>query len=258
MKPCFVDARDIDDAWHQLLFAVGRDGISYRIDSGSFEGCCRLELAYASGWIRDPHTEKLSPSIPEGLGITPPTDDEAIREYFANYLMMPECAPNEEYKYSQWIHELIDDVVEEDKKTYTISEITVLEWVIRHFREKGHGTNHCYITIGSNDMLQRYDYKSVKGSTPCMRGLDFKIKDGKLIVSVYFRSWDLWGGFPTNIGGVALLNQYVAQELGVLPGPVCFSSAGLHCYDFQLNMLKKRLRVMDKEGLWMTGFRFKY
>jgi thymidylate synthase len=233
----YIEATNIDDCWHSLLFNIAKYGTTYKITSGSFEGNTRLEFPFVSGYIKNPHTERLAPYIPEGLSISPPTTDDEIYDYFANYLMNPVLFEHEEYRYSQWINEIIED--KKEKESDKIKTISALEWVIRHFKEKGHGNNHCCLTIGSNRMLSSYDGET-KGSTPCLKIIDFKIKYGKLILIVYFRSWDLWSGFPTNIGGLTLLNQYTAGEIGVEPGPIAFSSGGMHCYDFQLKFLEER------------------
>ena len=46
-----------------------------------------------------------------------------------------------------------------------------------------------------------------------------------------------------NIGGLQLLNEYVASHLeGVKSGPLSFYSDGLHCYDYQLESLKAVLK----------------
>lgn len=62
-----------------------------------------------------------------------------------------------------------------------------------------------------------------------------------LLTKVIYRSWDLWGGWPTNMGGFTLLNEYIANELNIKPGPLSFTCKSLHCYDFQLDVLKLRL-----------------
>src|SRR5574343_363368 len=53
-----------------------------------------------------------------------------------------------------------------------------------------------------------------------------------LLTKVIYRSWDLWGGWPTNMGGFTLLNEYIANELGIEPGPLSVTCKSLHCYDF--------------------------
>jgi len=49
---------------------------------------------------------------------------------------------------------------------------------------------------------------------------------------IYFRSWDLWGGFPANLSGMQLLKEYMAQEIGVDDGEMICSSKGLHLYKY--------------------------
>ena len=54
---------------------------------------------------------------------------------------------------------------------------------------------------------------------PCLRGIDTRIRDGRLHFFVYFRSWDLWNGFPANLAAIQLLKEYMAQEIGVAGRP---------------------------------------
>ena len=67
-----------------------------------------------------------------------------------------------------------------------------------------------------------------------------------LTMSVYFRSWDLWAGFPTNLGGLELLKQYVAQECGLENGKMYAYSAGLHIYGYQEEIVRIRTMKGDK------------
>jgi len=48
----------------------------------------------------------------------------------------------------------------------------------------------------------------------------------------YFRSWDLWGGLPANLGAIELMKQYCANEIGVENGEIIATSKGLHLYDY--------------------------
>jgi thymidylate synthase len=88
---------------------------------------------------------------------------------------------------------------------------------------------------------QPYENEADRGTSPCLRGIDTKIKDNQLQFHVYFRSWDLFAGFPENMGGITLLQEFMASELGIEVGTLSFSSLGLHCYDYQLDVLKQRL-----------------
>lgn len=107
------------------------------------------------------------------------------------------------------------------------------------------------MTIGYPESNFSYDkeYKNEmeRGTSPCLRLVDTKIvkEDGEnyLCMNVYFRSWDCYGGWPENMGGLALLQEYMAEELGVKIGTLSFTSKGLHAYDFQLEALKGRIGV---------------
>lgn len=234
MKPVFLEANDLQDVYFQLLTLLWDHGRKYKIDTGSFAGAHRLEFDFCAGFIKYPHSRPLSPIMPEGI---PPTvtDEKLELEYFPNYLMNPELDANEHYKYSSWINGC--DHYSEFKRM--LPQQTPLEWVIKHFKEKGYGNNHCYINVGNVDSGFNYDIpyetEGERRTSPCLRGIDFKIKDHYLIMSVIFRSWDLYAGFPENMGGLTLLNEYICDQLhDVFPGPLAFTSAGLHAYDYQL------------------------
>ncbi|OQB41143.1 MAG: Thymidylate synthase [candidate division CPR1 bacterium ADurb.Bin160] len=260
-----INATTIDDAWYQLLWNIKKHGREYTITSGSFEGHKRLEFDYVNVIIKYPNSRPLAVKIPEWSPLPPPTIEEDIEEYFANYLMDGKLSPNEHYRYSSWIVG--------DGKNCNYNQI---EWAINHFKKYGFGTNHCTINIGNPDSNLEYDkpYKSclickenilykgyekncpncgnelfsnenIRGTSPCLRLLHFKIlqENGEnfLVLKCFMRSNDLWSGWPVNIGGFALLQEFVAQELKISVGPMIYSSAGCHIYDFQLDVLNARI-----------------
>ena len=241
-KSVHVEGTTLGDTWFQLLnrlWEVGRRGIL--ITEGSHKGSHRLEFDMISGMSFYPHQRPLAPILPPSIGEVPTTND-AIQKYFEEYLMNPKLLPNEEYRYSTWIN----------GKLHNPSFVegggleTQIEWIIRHFREKGYGNNHCFIQVGDSTSNFAYDIpysnETERRTSPCLRGLDFKIKENKLLMGVIYRSWDLYGGWPENMGGFTLLNEYVCGMLGdVEPGPMAFFSMGLHCYDNQIKALNKVL-----------------
>lgn len=268
-RPVFVEATTLDDAWYQLLWAAAHRGREYLITSGSFEGQHRLALDYAAGFIHRPHERPLSPTVQEASGLTPPCTDEVGERYFVEYLMDPKLAKNEHYRYSSFI-------VGGDKK---VCEVRQLDWIIEHLKASP-GNEHCYITVGSPNMLLDYDapykqcptcnrtfnwryntcpyhnapltsYEHLRKTTPCLRGLDFRVVDRKLLTHVIYRSWDLVNGWPTNMVGFTLLNEYVASEVGVEPGPLAFSCKSLHiyenCYDYIRARLGKSIPVLEEK-----------
>ena len=80
----------------------------------------------------------------------------------------------------------------------------------------------------------------------CLRVVDFRLDQrNTLHMSVYFRSWDLWGGFPANLAGLQLVKEYVAQYLGAEDGRIIAASKGLHIYDHAVEIAATRLGMSD-------------
>jgi thymidylate synthase len=73
---------------------------------------------------------------------------------------------------------------------------------------------------------------------PCLRGIDTRIRYGKLHFMAYFRSWDLWAGFPSNLAAMQLLKEYMAQEIGVEDGEMIAMSKGMHLYEYSWDLAR--------------------
>jgi thymidylate synthase len=254
IKPVYIEEKTLDSMWFALLSKIYDFGRINNIDSGSFAGSKRLEFDYVSGVIQYPTTRPLAPILPEG--IPPVTTDEDIEKYFVSYLMDGKnLADNEHYRYATWItggkykmpH--IDTEWFGGRNQVVLKAPNQLQWCIDHYKQKGFGNNHCTIQVGYPESNMAYDlpYKNEaeRGTSPCLRLIDTKIveDDGlqKLCFMVVFRSWDLWGAFPENMGGIVMLMEYMANELGIEVGSLAFSCLKLHCYDFELDVLKARL-----------------
>jgi thymidylate synthase len=220
MDLIFIEARDLPDAWFQCVYQILGEGRTYRVDRGSFKGQERLEFDYITVHIKFPGTRPLLPDIPPALGIPNPVANDYLDQYLP-YLMTSAKKEDEEYTYGEYLEPQIDEV-------------------IRMYREDGHGTNQAYMTVGDPNTLRLED-------PPCLRGIDTRIKDERLHFIVYFRSWDLWNGFPANLGAIQLLKEYMAENIGVEDGEIIAASKGLHLYDYIWELA--RLRTMkSKKG----------
>jgi hypothetical protein len=64
------------------------------------------------------------------------------------------------------------------------------------------------------------------------RGLEICWTDpyGKLHYIVYFRSWDLYTGWPSNLAAIQLMKEAMADQIGVEDGELIAISKGLHLY----------------------------
>jgi len=209
----FIKARDLPDAWFQCVYQILDTGRTYTIDRGSYEGQKRIEFDYITVHIKYPGKRPLLPDIPPALGIPNPVDNDYLDQYLP-YLMTSTKKEGEEYTYGEYLEPQIKEVV-------------------RMYREDGHGTNQAYMTVGDPKTLYLSD-------PPCLRGIDTRIKDNKLHFVVYFRSWDLWNGFPANLGAIQLLKEYMAESIGVEDGQIIAASKGLHLYDYIWELAKLR------------------
>lgn len=211
-----IIARDLPEAWFLAIKEVVADGYEYTIDRGSFEGSKRKELDLAIIQILNPSIRPLVPDVPPGM--IPPTSMDYVEEYFANYIMGKERAEKEDYTYGE-------DIVFQVPK------------VIEVLRDRDYNTNQTCMTLGSS--LSIY-----LDSPQCLKVIQIRIRYGKLHMIVYFRSWDLWSGFPTNLAAMQLLKEYILSEVEdpkLEDGDIIAISPGLHLYDYVWSMAKHRL-----------------
>jgi len=209
-----VEARDLSEAWFLCLQKAMVEGYEYKIDRGSYAGQRRKELGLIVVRIKNPGTRPLIPDVPPGV---PPPSTMAYVESYLPYLMTSQRAEGEEYTYGQYLEKQIPEV-------------------IKMYKDQGYNTNQAYMTVG--------DEKSIfQSDPPCLRGIDTRIRDNKLNFMVYFRSWDLWAGFPSNLAGIQLLKEYMASEIGVEDGELIGMSKGLHVYEYAWELARSTLRM---------------
>jgi thymidylate synthase len=217
MEITLLTARDLPDAWFQCVYNIFEKGREYVIDRGSFEGQKRLEYDLMVLKIQFPETRPLIPDIPPGIGLPAPTDMDYVHEYLDKLCSKASKAEDEDYTYGMYLEDQIAEV-------------------IRIYREEGFGTNQACMAVCDRDSI-------FLGDPPCLRQIDTRIYEAerKLHFVVYFRSWDLWAGFPTNLAGIQLMKEYMASEIGVEPGETIAVSKGMHLYEYAWELGKMRL-----------------
>ena len=209
-----ISARDLSEAWFLSLRKTLTHGYEYRIDRGSYAGQRRKELGLVTVHIKNPATRPLIPDVPQG--VPPPSTMDYVESYLP-YLMTSHKAEGEQYTYGQYLEKQIPEI-------------------IKMYREQGPNTNQAYMTVGNEDSVFLTD-------PPCLRGIDTRIRDNKLSFIVYFRSWDLWAGFPSNLAAIQLMKEYMASEVGVEDGELIGISKGLHIYEYAWDLAKTTLRI---------------
>ena len=203
MEISFVQARDLSEAWFLCLRRTLTEGREYRIERGSYAGQHRKELDFVVVQVENPGSRPLIPAVPQG--VPPPTSMEYVESYLP-YLMTAHKREGEQYTYGQYLEKQIPQV-------------------IKMYREDGYNTNQAFMAVGDDKSVFLED-------PPCLRGIDTRVSDGKLDFIIYFRSWDLWAGFPSNLAGIQLLKEYMSSEIGVADGGLIAMSKGMHLYEY--------------------------
>lgn len=239
LKPVVVEAFNLDDAWFQCLNKILDYGHIYTISRGSFQGQRRLEFDYVVVQIKQPGQRPIIPLMPEGFSIPPPTSMEYVEQYM-QYLLTGVKQAGEDYTYGERLVEPKVKVPELGRMFLEMPlQVNQIDEVINLYKKFGHGTNQATMEIGMPSDIKLTD-------PPCLRIIDTRIRYGKLHFMLYFRSWDLWAGFPSNLAALQLLKEYMAKEIGVSDGEIIAASKGMHLYEYTWELAQTRTR---KTGL---------
>lgn len=85
----------------------------------------------------------------------------------------------------------------------------------------------------SEDMMRKTK------DTPCTLALDFKIRDKKLYLHVFMRSNDLIFGLQYDLPAFTMIQEIIANTLGVELGNYNHTTASLHVYERHWELLKE-------------------
>jgi thymidylate synthase len=261
-----IEATTIEDAWFQCIYKILEAGSVFKIDSGSYAGSKRLEFDYITIRLKAPNIKPLIPQIPSHYNIPNPVADDYLDDYLP-YLMTGEEKSGESYTYGQRIcKENVTNIMSGVKRSLFIKGfqeldsgdsndwltcdnnyfdfLNQMELMIWTYKNKGHRNNQMVLQVADPaDMLLQ--------DPPCLRQIDTRIQDGKLHFFPYFRSWDLWGGFPANLAAIQMMKEYCAGEIGVEDGEIIAASKGLHIYDYAFDLgkllaMKENIELNEK------------
>lgn len=242
LKPVHIEAFDLDDAWFRSLAQILEHGYVYKIDRGSYVGQRRLEFDFVTIRVKNP-AHQIIPIIPEGSSIPAPTTMDYIQQYL-QYLLTSTKTETEDYTYGERLVDPKIRIETESDGRKMVKQMPLqcnqIEEVIKIYKTQGPGTNQATMEIGMPSDIKLQD-------PPCLRIIDTRLRYGKLHFILYFRSWDLWGGFPSNLGGLELVKQHMAEEIGVGNGEIIACSKGLHLYEYAWELAKQRTRKYDIE-----------
>jgi thymidylate synthase len=253
LNPLFLTARDLPDAWFMAVDACLEHGRVWTVEKGSYEGQKRWELDHITIHIKHPGVHPLIPEMPEHLShIPPPTTMEYVHQYLP-YLMTAELQPNEQYTYGSRLAgrtaepqpgvygDLSSGVVVEQGPPIKLGN-PQMDTVVERYKSS-RGTNQCSMSIAQPSDIHLPD-------PPCLREIDTRLfsvealqegEQAALHFIIYFRSWDLWNGFPANLAAIRLMQEDMSYRIGVEAGEMIVSSKGLHIYDHAFGIAKLRV-----------------
>jgi len=220
MKPAVIRAFNLPDLWYRVLCECLDNGYERPVFRAAREGARRKEIDSAILIVTNPSHRPLVPETPEG--VPAPTSLKYVHAYL-QYLITPFKQDWEDYgtgvmpKYSM----LKADQVEGQR--VSALDINQLQLAIDCLKETPE-SNRAIIEVGKpEDLILRHP--------PCMRLIHLKVRYNKLHMWLYFRSWDAWGGLPSNLAALQLVKEFIGNQLGVKDGQIFAMSAGLHLYD---------------------------
>jgi thymidylate synthase len=207
----FIRARSISDAWQRGLNLIWRQGEEITDERGTrIREILSLQIV-----VEDPYIEM----IPAGYS----WNEERLEEYARQLLSGNN--PGFEYTYGERLRawalpgmaplDQIEQAIARLRSSSSTRRATAVTWIA--------------------------PVDSSKEEVPCMIVDDFKLRGGRLNLSVFFRSHDFAGAYPANLYGLARLLQYVASETGAKPGSISTTSASAHIYEHDWDSVERML-----------------
>lgn len=220
----YIKAKTIPDAWFQALYNLIdydedrklKNGVLYQIDQGSYEQSWRLEYPFVAIEIDHPLEKPLLPDLPPHTNLPPIADMAYVYQYFIEYFMGTEIPPNTAYSYGTRINQILRW---NEVRDYNMPQLDIL---IERLKEHPH-SNQLILQIAEPSDLLLVD-------PPCLRSIALKVIDGDIDLHVYFRSNDLWSGFPVNLACMSLFLKYLTVMAEYGSGKIYYFSSGLHLY----------------------------
>jgi thymidylate synthase len=207
----FIRARTITDAWLRALNLIWRQGAEIMDERGT-----RIrEILSLQVVVEDPYRDMIPAQYS--------WNEERLEEY-AMQLLSGEN-PGFEYTYGERL------------RAWHLPGMPVLDQIEQAILRLKLSAN----TRRATAVTWIAPIDAAKDEVPCMIVDDFKLRDGRLHLSIFFRSHDFAGAYPANLYGLARLLQYVSREIGVEPGSISTTSASAHIYEHDWDFVEKML-----------------
>ena len=214
----FIRGKTITDAWHRGLNLIWRQGQELTDERGTKI----KELLALQVVVENPYQDM----IPHEYS----WNQERLEEYAVQLLSGEN--PGFEYTYGERLRSW--KIPEDDTSTTSSDSVDQLGHVIRRLKASPSTRRATAVT-----WIPPVD--NARDEVPCMIVDDFKLRDGKLNLAIFFRSHDFAGAYPANLYGLARVLQFVSGEVGAMPGSISTTSASAHIYDHDWDWVQEML-----------------
>jgi len=155
-----------------------------------------------------------------------------IVEYPQNKEIPNKCRWKSYYALEEYSKEIMTDRIP-DGFTYTYGSLMrkpfdQVEKVIEILKSD-RNNRQAVIMLGDGNCLN-------DNEPPCCRIVDFKVREEKLNIGLYFRSHDITAWFA-NMWAFSKLQKYIADEIEVQTGKLDVKSESLHLYEGDCDLL---------------------
>lgn len=231
----FIRGDTISDAWHRGLNLIWRQGQEITDERGT-----RIrELLSLQVVVEDPYCDM----IPREYS----WNEERLEEYALQLLSAEN--PGFEYTYGNRLRSWtipnrssfdqpssIQSSL--DRSSFNWPPVDQIEHVVRRLRASPQTRRATAVT-----WIPPID--ETRDEVPCMIVDDFKLRDGRLNLSVFFRSHDFAGAYPANLYGLARVLEHVSKEVGATPGSISTLSSSAHVYEHDWDWVQRMLFGKD-------------
>jgi thymidylate synthase len=205
------------DAWEELIFRLVRFGYRNKLKKGE-----RIELQNVKVVIQNPVEEPEE--FLETFGFS--------AHHFEKYqqdILQAEKAPDISYTYGNRLRGYFRHEGE------VVDSLAV---VIKRLQDDPE-TRHAYVTLWDN-----HRDLPVGHSCPCLSTLFFRLFEGRLTLTATFRSHNAMDAWLENVYGLISIQRYVAEHVGMTPGPITVIS---HSISIDANSLDKAKKVAESK-----------
>ena len=214
----FIRGKTITDAWYRGLNLIWRQGQELTDERGTKI----KELLALQVVVEDPYKEMIPYEYSWNL--------ERLEDYAAQLLSGEN--PGFEYTYGERLRSW--KVPEIETSPTSSDSVDQLRHVIRRLKASPSTRRATAVT-----WIPPVD--NARDEVPCMIVDDFKLRDGRLNLAIFFRSHDFAGAYPANLYGLARVLQFVSGEVGAIPGSISTTSASAHIYDHDWDWVQEML-----------------